>query len=88
MMCASAQVSTATAAAASPTDAPSGSTSYAYVPFEGLPDVLTTEQAAAALQVDQKTVRAMIRRGELRGIRCGRLIRVPKAALVEFCGGD
>jgi excisionase family DNA binding protein len=56
--------------------------------FAGLPDVLTTAEAAAALQVDPKTVRAMIRRGELRGIRCGRLIRVPKAALVEFCGGD
>lgn len=56
--------------------------------FAGMPDVLTTAEAAAALQVDPKTVRAMIRRGELRGIRCGRLIRVPKAALVEFCGGD
>jgi excisionase family DNA binding protein len=70
-----------------PTDAPSGSTSYAYVPFEGLPDVLTTEQAAAALQVDCKTVRSMVRRGELRGVRCGRLIRIPKSALVRFCGG-
>lgn len=65
-----------------------GSTSPAYVPFAGLPDVLTTDQAAAALQLDPKTVRAMIRRGELRGVRCGRLIRVPKAALVELCGGD
>lgn len=58
-----------------------------YVPFEDLPDVCTTGQAADALQVDPKTVRAMIRRGELRAIRCGRLIRVPKAALVELCGG-
>lgn len=59
----------------------------AYVPFASLPDVLTTEQAADALQVDCKTVRSMIRRGELRGIRCGRLLRVPKSALIEFCGG-
>lgn len=58
-----------------------------YTPFVSLPDVCTTEQAAAALQVDPKTVRAMIRRGELRGIRCGRLIRVPKSALIEFCKG-
>lgn len=82
MTCAKAQATAAT------TDAPSGSTPHAYVPFEGLPDVLTTEQAASALQVDRKTVRSMVRRGELRGVRCGRLIRIPKAALVEFCEGD
>lgn len=82
MMCANAQTTAAT------TDVPSGSTSTAYVPFADLPDVLTTEQAAAALQVDCKTVRSMVRRGELRGVRCGRLIRIPKAALVELCGGD
>ena len=72
------------------THAPVGlrSTHPGYIPFEGLPDICTTEQAAGALQVDPKTVRTMIRRGELRGVRCGRLIRVPKAALVEFCGGD
>lgn len=70
------------------TNVPSGSTSTAYVPFADLPDVLTTEQAAAALQVDCKTVRSMVRRGELRGVRCGRLIRIPKAALVAFCGGE
>jgi excisionase family DNA binding protein len=82
MMCANAQTTAAT------TDVPSGSTSTAYVPFADLPDVLTTEQAAAALQVDCKTVRSMVRRGELRGVRCGRLIRIPKAALVAFCGGE
>ena len=68
--------------------AASPSTSPGYIPFASLPDVLTTEQAADALQVDAKTVRAMVKRGELRGIRCGRLLRVPKAALVELCGGD
>ena len=82
MMCANAQTTAAT------TDVPSGSTSTAYVPFADLPDVLTTEQAASALQVDCKTVRSMVRRGELRGVRCGRLIRIPKAALVAFCGGE
>lgn len=76
------------ASAASPADTSLGSTSTAYVPFADLPDVLTTEQAASALQVDCKTVRSMVRCGELRGVRCGRLIRIPKAALVELCGGD
>lgn len=82
MTCAKAQTTAAI------TNVPSGSTSTAYVPFADLPDVLTTEQAASALQVDRKTVRSMVRRGELRGVRCGRLIRIPKAALVEFCGGE
>lgn len=76
------------ASACSPADALSGSTRPEYRPFADLPDVLTTAQAAAALQVDAKTVRAMVRRGELRAVRCGRLIRVPKSALVELCGGD
>ncbi len=58
-----------------------------YIPFASLPDVLTTAQAADALQVDAKTIRSLIRRGELRGIRCGRLLRVPKSALIEFCKG-
>ncbi|RRF91211.1 MAG: DNA-binding protein [Coriobacteriaceae bacterium] len=75
------------ASACSPAEALSGSTSQGYVPFADLPDVLTTAQAAAALQVDPKTLRSMIRRGELRAVRCGRLIRVPKTALAEFCGG-
>lgn len=58
-----------------------------HAPFEGLPDVLKTVQAAEALQVDPKTIREMIRRGELRAVRCGRLIRIPKSALVEFVEG-
>ena len=73
------------ASACSPADALSGSTTPEYIPFADLPDVLTTAQAAAALQVDAKTVRAMVRRGELRAVRCGRLLRVPKTALAEFC---
>ena len=32
-------------------------------------------------------MRTMIRRGELRAVRCGRLLRVPKSALIEFCKG-
>lgn len=75
------------ASACSPADALSGSTSE-YRPFADLPDVLTTDQAAAALQVDPKTIRSMVRRGELRAVRCGRLLRVPKAALVELCEVD
>lgn len=84
MMCAN----SCAASADLSTNALLGSTTPEYIPFSDLPDVLTTAQAAAALQVDVKTVRSMIRRGELRAVRCGRLIRVPKAALVELCGGD
>jgi excisionase family DNA binding protein len=72
----------------SPRLVPDGPTTQRpHTPFEGLPDVLKTAQAADALQVDPKTIREMIRRGELRAVRCGRLIRIPKSALVEFVEG-
>lgn len=58
-----------------------------YIPFASLPDVCTTAQAADALQVDPKTVRGMVRRGELKAVRCGRLLRIPKRALLQLCGG-
>jgi excisionase family DNA binding protein len=51
-------------------------------------DLLTLAEAAEALRVSQATVRRLIERGELRGVRVGRLWRVPKAALEAYLGGD
>ena len=45
--------------------------------------LLTVEQAAARLQVTPYTVREHLKRGLLRGIKRGRLWRVPESALVE-----
>jgi excisionase family DNA binding protein len=51
-------------------------------------DLLTLAEAAEALRVSQATVRRLIDAGELRGVRVGRLWRVPKAALEAYLGGD
>ena len=59
-----------------------------YVPFAEYPDILKTAQAAQALQVDEKTVRELIKRGELYAVRVGRVIRVPKKSLIDFIGGE
>ena len=51
-------------------------------------ELLTIAQVAKHLQVSVATVRRLIDAGELRGVRVGRLWRVPKAALEEYLGGD
>lgn len=51
-------------------------------------ELLTIAQVAKHLQVSVATVRRLIDAGELRGVRVGRLWRVPKAAVGEYLGGD
>jgi len=51
-------------------------------------ELLTIAQVAKHLQVSVATVRRLIDAGELRGVRVGRLWRVPKAALEAYLGGD
>ncbi len=45
--------------------------------------LLTVEQAAERLQIKPYTVREHLKRGLLRGIKRGRLWRVPESALIE-----
>lgn len=45
--------------------------------------LLTPEQAAARLQISTFSVRQHLRQGKLRGIKRGRLWRVPESALLE-----
>jgi excisionase family DNA binding protein len=45
--------------------------------------LLTVEQAATRLQVDPETIRVRLRRGSLRGLKAGKLWRVPESALME-----
>jgi len=51
-------------------------------------ELLTIAQVAKHLQVSVATVRRLIDAGELRGVRVGRLWRVPKAALEAYLGGE
>ena len=52
--------------------------------FAGLPDVLNVKQAARALGASECWLREAIARGEVGSFRVGRLIKVPKTALLEF----
>lgn len=49
--------------------------------YDALPLFLTVPQAAAVLGVGRNTAYNMVRRGQLRSVRVGRQIRVPKDAL-------
>lgn len=51
-------------------------------------ELLTVEQVAEYLQVSMSTVRRMIHKGELPAQRVRRLVRVPKAAVEAYLGGD
>jgi excisionase family DNA binding protein len=47
----------------------------------------TVEQVAEILQINPRTVARMIERGEIRGIRAGRLWRISAAALDAYLEG-
>lgn len=50
-------------------------------------DLLTTEEACEALRVGYNTLYRLLHSGQLKAYRCGRVWRIPKAAVVAFvCG--
>jgi excisionase family DNA binding protein len=51
------------------------------------PTYTTVEQAATALMVAPKTVRAGVQRGKLRALRVGRQLRIPRQELDRFPTG-
>jgi excisionase family DNA binding protein len=53
-------------------------------PLARLPEVLKVGEAAAILRVGRNQLYEAIARGELRAVRIGRTIRIPKAALADF----
>ena len=54
--------------------------------FDDLPDLCTPEQAQAFLQVGRNTIYDLLKSGVLPSLRFGRLIRIPKQALVTTHG--
>jgi excisionase family DNA binding protein len=46
--------------------------------------LLTPEEAATRLNVSPRAVREWLRQGKLRGVKVGRLLRVPESAIAEF----
>jgi len=56
-------------------------------PASGSPEVLTTAQLAKLLQVEEKAVRDLARRGELPGRKIGRDWRFSRSAVIDWLAG-
>jgi excisionase family DNA binding protein len=54
--------------------------------LENYPLVLSVVEVADILGVTGKTIRHLIKAGDLGSIKVGRLIRIPKDRLVEYLG--
>ena len=52
-----------------------------------LPETLTVDEVAAVLRISVQAVRRLLRRGELPGVRVGKLWRIPRSALEAFLSG-
>lgn len=52
--------------------------------FEHMPDVLTIPECQQVLRIGRSTAYRLIQSGELRCIRIGRSIRIPKKYVMEF----
>lgn len=52
--------------------------------LENYPPVLSVDKVAEILSITPKTVRNLIKSGEITGIKVGRLLRIPKYRLVEY----
>jgi excisionase family DNA binding protein len=57
-------------------------------PSAGVAEVLTTAELAELLQVDEKAVRDLARRGELPGRKIGRDWRFSRSAVLDWLGGS
>ena len=47
-------------------------------------DLLTTEEACEALRIGYNTLYRLLHSGQLKAYRCGRVWRIPKAAIMTF----
>lgn len=54
--------------------------------LENYPPVLSVDEVAEILGVTGKTIRHLIKAGDLSSIKVGCLIRIPKDRLVEYLG--
>ena len=52
--------------------------------FEHLPLVLHVKELAEVLSISQNTAYVLVRSGQIRSIRTGRIYRIPKDALIEY----
>lgn len=52
--------------------------------LEEYPPVLSVNETAHILGISAKTVRQLIKTGDINGIRVGKLIKVPKNRLIDY----
>ena len=53
-----------------------------------MPELLTVTEVAETLRLSPQTVRALIKRDELPGVRVGNLYRIPKAAVARLVNAE
>ena len=51
--------------------------------YDDLPEMVTVEEMSAYLRVSRNVAYELVKSGTLRSVRYGRLIRIPKQALLE-----
>jgi excisionase family DNA binding protein len=56
--------------------------------YDALPDLVTPEDAQKFLQVSRNTIYELLKSGAIHSIRFGKLIRIPKTALLSGHGRD
>ena len=56
--------------------------------IDSLPLTLRVEELMPILGIGRNTAYELVRSGQLRSIRVGRQIRVPKNALIDFLAGN
>lgn len=57
-----------------------------YPDLHTLPLVLTAEETARVLGISPHLLYALLRSGQIRSLRVGRIFRVPRCALEEYLG--
>lgn len=60
---------------------------YNYVSYGDIPLVMTVEDLMPILLIGRNTAYDLVRSGEIKSIRVGRQIRIPRDALIEFLEG-
>ena len=57
---------------------------YNYVSYDDIPLIMTVEDLMPILLIGRNTAYELVRSGEIKSIRVGRQIRIPRDALIEF----
>lgn len=52
--------------------------------FDEFPNMLSPEQVADIMNISKETVYRMVRRGDYDSLKLGRIIRIPKACVLNY----